>query len=140
MTRASLGCARCGDCCDPVHLDPDNAAKVGAIRLRRATEGVPADLSPTDSATFIQEHWTELDVTPGGTTYSCDQFDPVSRQCMVHESRPDVCRGYPWYDDEVKTGDRFGEVDRCSYLLELAPHERPPGARPLIPITVAGRP
>ena len=81
--RDSLGCARCGDCCNPVHLDGDNALI-----------------------------------------------------CTAHDARPDVCREFPWYGDVIKTGARFSATTRCSYLLDIAPHERPEGARPLIPITI----
>lgn len=135
--RRSLGCAGCGDCCDPVYLDPYFAAKVDDARAR-AERGEPVvPEAGSDSLPFILEHWTEIDRTDGGASYSCDRFDPVTRQCGDHEARPDVCRRFPWYDEEPRA-DLFPPDSRCSYLLEVPRWQRP-DARPLIPITpVAG--
>jgi Fe-S-cluster containining protein len=68
----------------------------------------------------------------------CDAFDPVTRLCAARESRPPVCRGYPWYGDDPATSGRAGALyPECSYLADVSPSLRPEGARPLIPLTPA---
>lgn len=79
-------CSRCGNCCENITISFDPMAE----DLGDWGERGQVDLL------FIREHWHRRD---GFTTftYSCDQFDPKSRLCTAHESRPPVCRDYPWY-------------------------------------------
>lgn len=132
LQRSSLGCARCGDCCDPVHLAPDQRNIVDSWRTYLA--GNPGDAPrPGSDAAFILDHWHELEHRDTGSTYRCDRFDPDTRQCTAHDDRPRVCSQFPVYDGPVDP-----EVcpPRCSYLLDVAPADRPDGARPLIPLEV----
>jgi len=130
----SLGCARCGSCCDPVHLDPSNRALIDGCR-----DGTKI-AAPGGSAEFILAHWTEIERRDTGATYSCDRYDPDTRACTAHEDRPPVCRNYPWYDDDTDPEalrKRAPQVNRCcSFLLDVPPADRGPDARPLIPVTV----
>jgi Fe-S-cluster containining protein len=83
---------------------------------------------------FMAEHWTPVPGQPG--RYSCDQYDSEARACRAQESKPPVCRDYPWYL-EGPSALRAGALDpQCSYLLDVPPAARPAGARPLIPIEV----
>lgn len=83
------------------------------------------------NADFIASHWK---LNPGGERWSCDAFDQVTRLCTAHEERPPVCRDFPWYGREP---DLITSLNpQCSYLLDVAPSERPEGARPLIPLTI----
>jgi Fe-S-cluster containining protein len=157
----TAGCARCGNCCENIVCDSyDSAVKWAADAL----EGVPdpgtdegwaywrehgcgGDDQPQDLAVrkfaeggrtradgdFLAAHWR----TEDGEHYACDQFDPVTRECKAHESRPPVCRDYPWYGDEPSAARGPNMGLQCSYLADLPPAERPEGARPLIPLMVA---
>lgn len=86
---------------------------------------------------FMAAHWTP---TPEQSDrYACDQYDPEARACRAQETKPPVCRDYPWYRDGP-TQERASALDpRCSYLLDVPPPVRPEGARPLIPIEVVPR-
>jgi Fe-S-cluster containining protein len=155
----SLGCARCGNCCSRIWCDD---VRVLAKWTTEALAGVPdpadddgwaywtAQGEWTDEhretaisryhgerrrrdADFITAHWHPND---DGETWHCDALDPDTRLCTVHEDRPPVCRDYPWYgEDPAKRASHVGP--ECSYLLDVPPAERPEGARPLIPLTVA---
>lgn len=129
----TVGCARCGDCCDPVYLSADQAELVEQWRRYVAAGGQP---TPGSDVTFILDHWQPLERRDTGTRYRCDRFDPVHRTCGAHEDRPDVCSGFPWYGEEP-TREAAGEIARtCSYLFDVPADQRPAGARPLIPLEV----
>jgi hypothetical protein len=119
-----LGCAQCGDCCERIWMPPG------------FDENAVSD-SKADMATraFVREHWTrELVEESGWQQWSCAFFDTVHRTCKAHDKRPPVCSQYPWYGKDPHPGKI--DVGRCSYLLDLPPEDRLPGARPLIPVTV----
>lgn len=162
MTAKSLGCARCGSCCDPVILTPGNvrlietwtgrdyvpdpADDVGwlawlddgwAEPRETAIERFQASASTRHTADFAAEHWhLRADSPEDASHYDCDQFDPGTRLCGAGDARPPVCKNFPWYSDGP-TGKRAEHLDlECSYLLDLPAADRPEGARPLIPIEV----
>jgi Fe-S-cluster containining protein len=128
VTAESLGCARCGACCDPVLLSSESV---------RILEDASA-IGDQQTKTFAAEHWHQRGEPDGDgwVRYDCDQFDPDTRLCAAGDGRPPVCRYYPWYIDGP-TAERAGGLHpQCSYLLDVAPAGRPEGARPLIPIEV----
>ena len=132
----SLGCARCGDCCDPVGLSPSTTALFDDI-LEVLTDAYGPGCDPAgEDWPFIVEHWHEITRHDNGAAdYACDQFDRDSRLCLARDARPPVCRDFPWYSDVVKDG-RSIRDRRCSYLLDVPPDLRKPDARPLIPLEV----
>lgn len=82
----SLGaCTACGDCCDPVWY-PLGA---GDIRQSAATTGA-------EDLRFATAHWRATgDRRDDLYAYRCDKFDPTTRLCTAHETRPPICRRYP---------------------------------------------
>jgi Fe-S-cluster containining protein len=128
--RPTLGCARCGDCCDPVVMPPDFDPM--------AIEPTPGSRAVAD-LTFIRQHWTRQAPREGDTDshWACDRFDRQERACTAYGERPPVCQGFPWYLDGP-TPERAGRLahPRCSYLFDVPPEQRPQGARPLIPVEV----
>ena len=132
----SLGCARCGDCCDPVGLNPD----VENLIWEESAE--PSEnIDP--SISFAQEHWFPYEGPlldgRGVRSYRCDRFNPVTRLCEAYDARPPVCDGFPWYDrGEGEAGSVHALPTRCSFALDVHPLDRRPDARPLIPMTVKG--
>jgi len=49
-------------------------------------------------ALFIRDHWRFLE-GDSGKMY-CLKFDKEARLCTVHNEKPPVCRGFPWYGKE----------------------------------------
>jgi hypothetical protein len=159
----SLGCARCGSCCDPVYLSEEMATVMEAWR---SLKGVPdpatdegwahwakhgwaddrrdtaiakyqPDAPDQVTARFAAEHWHRReDSEEGRRVYDCDQFDHETRLCLAGDGRPPVCSGYPWYQAGPTAERADGLYGHCSYLLDVPPADRPEGARPLIPIEV----
>jgi Fe-S-cluster containining protein len=141
----TAGCARCGACCSPVpftreqHDDVSKwstAALAGDfIAAHWTPDGAVGKYDPASrwrqDADFIAAHWTP----DGDGGCKCDAFDPATAMCTAHDSRPPVCRDYPWYGREPGTGG-MKLHPQCSYLADLPPDKRPEGSRPLIPLTV----
>ena len=153
------GCARCGACCDPVPFTreqyeavvkwttaalenvPDPADNQGwthwerlgwddrEVAIRRFTPGSRM----REDANFLAAHWKPV----SDTTCACDMYDPESRLCTAQDSKPPVCRDYPWYGREPHDGVDFPL--QCSYLAELPRSQRPEGSRPLLPLAVVSR-
>jgi Fe-S-cluster containining protein len=101
-------CNQCGACCRVLTLE-QSPEEVQAIAALTRVLGVPSD------HIFAAEHWhplsreealwrnpfyvSRLPVT--AHLYWCDQLGDDGR-CMVHATRPLVCRGYPWYAQGVR--------------------------------------
>jgi Fe-S-cluster containining protein len=166
---ASLGCARCGDCCENIYLsttldylkqwttealkntpDPrdDDAWKTwwqdesrgnpwsDSMREVAVKRYDPEGRYRRD-ADFIVANWSATGVDEDGDTrYACAKFDAVHRLCTVHDDQPYICSGYPWYGEKPTPGRILKTGSQCSYLLDIAPVDRPDNARPLIPIDV----
>lgn len=136
----TLGCARCGRCCEPVVLDFDKWTEI-TQRARCAEE-----LELGGNYAFIAQHWRPVSAwrnSKGATQIDlrCDMFDSGAWLCTAHDGRPPICRDYPWYGGDTEIGNRPQSLYReCSYLLDVPPADRPEGARPLIPLTVLGSP
>jgi hypothetical protein len=161
----TAGCARCASCCDPV---PFTAAEHQAVSAwsgaAMKAAGIPglrtddgwawwldhgwnaaerdAAIGRTDlsgswrqDADFIAAHWTP----DGDSGCKCDAFDPATGLCGAHDSRPPVCRNYPWYSDGPGAERAASLPSHCSYLADVPRAERPEGSRPLIPLTVIAR-
>lgn len=135
----SLGCARCGDCCNPVKID----FEVWTRAVAAARRFDPADLTDGDraywaNAVFLASRCRVTGVRDRQVLLECANWDGAHDRCRAYEIRPPVCRDFPWYGREPGDGNVTLEL-RCSYLLDVPPEGRPEGARPLIPLTVAGR-
>lgn len=130
-------CARCGDCCEDIGL----AAKfVEVVDAARETGSYP-DGSPihdNGNISFILEHWREtsrievVEPTAIAARYSCDAFDAQTRECTAHDTRPEVCRRFPWYGG-APTADA-GLSLRCSFWADVPEDQRPDNVRPLLPM------
>ncbi len=120
-------CNLCGACCRTIALDQD-AQEVAAMAVLTTVLGIPSDHA------FAAEHWHALTreealarnpfyVTRLPATkhfYCCDQLAADGR-CGAHETRPLVCRGYPWYD-EPPTDMPLADAE-CGYKVEQPPGE-----------------
>jgi len=84
--RLEGGCTGCGRCCE----EPSLAVAPLLLRL------------PTFRAALV---WWQLRVNgfelvaedrrAGALAFRCSHFDPASRRCDSHRSRPGICRDYP---------------------------------------------
>jgi Fe-S-cluster containining protein len=101
-------CNQCGACCRVIKVDqsPDEIRAMAALT---SAIGIPSDFA------FVAAHWHPLTrdeamaANPFYTSrlpedahlYRCDQLGPDGR-CTAHETRPIVCRGYPWYGEDAR--------------------------------------
>jgi Fe-S-cluster containining protein len=139
----TAGCAGCGSCCAPVVISFDQWARIG--ESVRALD--PAQIHP-DSAerwyeqVFITAHMRPVGAENGKVFLECGFYDREHRACRAYDQRPAMCRNYPWYGAEPDAVTAMANMwisdaaPCCSYVADLPPSDRPPGARPLIPLTV----
>ena len=125
--RAVNLCNQCGACCRVLTLE-QSAEEVHAIAALTRVLGIPSDHQ------FAAEHWQPLTreeatqrnpfyvsrLPETAYFYSCDQLGPDGR-CMSHDTRPLVCRGYPWYGQPVRDMPLADPL--CGYVYEqIAEH------------------
>jgi Fe-S-cluster containining protein len=113
-------CNQCGACCRVLTLE-QSPEEVQAIAAVTKVLGIPSDHQ------FAAEHWHPLTREQGlarnpfyvsrlaadAHLYWCDQLGPDGR-CQSYETRPLVCRGYPWYGGEVRNMPLADE--KCGYV------------------------
>jgi len=105
-------CNMCGACCEVVHPATDRPALMAMLAnpyivgaMRRQAEIVVGLLD------------AKVSVDRGRPGYTCRHFDTETRKCGIYADRPDMCRGYPWYDREPKQ-DAF-MPEQCSFQADL---------------------
>jgi Fe-S-cluster containining protein len=87
-------CNKCGDCCENIYF---NKEQIETMRLTGMTmKGYIPSKDNWEDMYFIYQNWDEND----DGSWNCSMFDLESRLCTAHDSRPPVCRGFPWYGRE----------------------------------------
>jgi Fe-S-cluster containining protein len=119
-------CNMCGKCCEAIRLmiPPEQFAEYGP----NAEEG--------SNYRFVYEHWRNISedeafrrnpllrmqkeaglVNGEVWYYECDMYDPVTHKCKAHDTRPHVCRGYPFYGDDPVAREYFTWYSpTCDYI------------------------
>lgn len=122
-------CNMCGKCCEAIHI-PHSMEKVKRI----ASIGYSAD------AKFIAENWIPISreeaftINPylaakakeehagqllnEGHYYTCTKLDKETKLCTVHEERPPICSGYPWYGKMPNIHEVLYD-ENCSYKVDI---------------------
>lgn len=126
-------CNRCGDCCERITINGGGGDLFGwadwAHEWRdwawydlRDGEDCGMDkrsLRQVADAEFILAHWTpHPDSTESDVFYQCSAWDSSTRLCTAHESRPPICRDYPWYGKAPYVG-AFASV-RCAFWADVS--------------------
>lgn len=76
----------CGFCCDPVFLDAEMVTKVYD----------PARTGPQGQ--WLTDNWEPIGpANSDGVLFRCASYDVEHRTCLTWETRPEVCRGFPFY-------------------------------------------
>jgi Fe-S-cluster containining protein len=142
----SLGCAECGDCCDPVGM---SGRVRGVIQRWQAWENAGGNRDEAEncdpSVWFAIDRWApilgpmgerSIAEDPEFRNHRCDMFDTTTRLCTAYEGRPPVCSGFPWYG-EAQTPEHIAVLpSRCSYALDVLVASRRRDSKPLIPLRV----
>ncbi len=80
----------CGHCCDPVKIDTRNIGSIPKDKNGR-------DIFIPRNEILIPESNPE---TVKIKTFDCVNFDPITKKCLDHENRPDICRSSTCISDE----------------------------------------
>jgi hypothetical protein len=105
----------------PLALSPADIAVCCAAypdaRDRHYFEG--GFLVPMDRAEAQRINHTLVHIMPEDRHfYSCRAFDPTARRCTIHETRPNMCRDYPWYGG-APNGVTLSPFPNCSYHADV---------------------
>lgn len=80
----------CGHCCEPVKVDVKNVGQL------------PRDKNGREI--FIPRKEYLIPETKPDTvrikTFDCVNFDPITKKCLDHENRPDLCRNSTCISDQ----------------------------------------
>lgn len=115
-------CNQCGACCRVLTL-AQSPEEVQATAAVTRVLGIPSD------AVFAAEHWHPLTreeamqrnpfyvthLPAAAHLYRCDQLGADGR-CLAYETRPLVCRGYPWYGEPTRPME-LPDPD-CGYAID----------------------
>ena len=134
-------CNGCGDCCAVVTLGRGQATKAVLrpyVRRLEAREAVGA-LSAEEEGRLGDYRWvmrlrrisreTAVRLRPGtqyareNRLYVCPEFNYESRECRSYAERPNVCRGFPWYDRDADLR-ALANLPRCGYRVDAIEHLR----------------
>jgi Fe-S-cluster containining protein len=146
-------CSRCGDCCERIHFSGDwgylqewvdwkqSWYEWAMHNLRDGEDGGLWDeLTPVQAATlanadFLTSHWTPIPEDAGKAMprFQCSAFDPATRLCTAHDSRPPICSGYPWYGSDERPTRRLWS-HRCSFWADVPLEDRPGGNLRALPV------
>jgi len=116
-------CNQCGACCRVLTLQ-QSPEEVRATAAITKVLGIPSD------TIFAAEHWHPLTraqaternpfyvsrLPADAYFYACDQLGADGR-CMAYETRPLVCRGYPWYEQPPREME-LPDQD-CGYFYDI---------------------
>ena len=108
------------NCCENIVVgDRADLIRSAAAILRADLDG--RGVEGDRSSAFIMTHWHVSHYEEGTDlpVYQCDVFDPVTRQCTEHDTRPDVCRRYPAYGDDYWERVEWERYPRCGYVAEM---------------------
>lgn len=116
-------CNKCGDCCETITFS--QIEKVTDI-VKWVTHPDSQFINREDldvnviDALFITDNW---ELNDDEKTYHCNKFDKVNRLCSMHESRPYVCRGFPWYGKETHE-EAISIYKNCSFWADIKMEEK----------------
>ena len=124
MTRS---CYKCGRCCQVIRLDSNifdpkyKGEKVNADYLFMKENW---NLISYEKAIKINPYlikWFEKAEDPfRGFFYTCKQYNPITKKCLVHNNKPLVCSKYPYYDRNELPDDELPYSEECGYHNNLS--------------------
>ena len=99
----------CGRCCDEpggiVYLTKDDAKRLAEHHAIEVKEWLERDCQTTLDGRFILDSDAETDI--------CIYLDS-DKKCTVYEARPDQCRAYPWWIENLASKRTWNRtMDEC---------------------------
>jgi Fe-S-cluster containining protein len=95
----------CGACCDPVTIPDKNAERAMAFGP------APGQLD------WMWRNWMPLSHRGDTVLMMCANYDIENRSCLAYDTRPPVCKDYPFYGKSPDTGDPGGRI-ACGFQAE----------------------
>ena len=145
MHKLTGSCQMCGTCCKAIVLpvSHDELKEYGSVR-EYLNGGITREDLWNDDPIFIYLNWKPItkeeafeinprlkvweNISNGGVVnkmnfWTCTKHDPITNICLVHENRPRVCRGFPWYGVEPTSQPLY--TKDCGYMVDIRSQELP---------------
>lgn len=118
----SATCSGCGDCCAAITLSAAMVSAASTAVDRGSTSPdilwYRDDLRPLTFEEALARRPSLSPQRDGTAFFECRHFDYAARRCRDHESRPPVCRGFPWYG-RVPEAWGLADLPRCSHWSDV---------------------
>jgi len=95
------GCRRCGHCCIVymnITLTKEEVAE-GLYVNKRGASSFRGHRETLDLSKYVVMRARVLVSELGREVFACVYWDPESRECLIFEDRPQVCRGFDCNDN-----------------------------------------
>lgn len=116
----SGSCTRCGACCLVIPLTTSKTAQLAqnhneGARHRRWLRKLRR-LTPEEAVARLPTvvNWSDWPNHPE-FVYKCLNYDEENKACTIHDDRPDICRGFPWYKHQPDAGDTLAAFPKCGF-------------------------
>lgn len=116
----------CGACCDPIVLpygpfDIATSHREDLVWMRNNTTHIPAREGKPAYLAHLAHPGRVLVSEHGQPTnmffYRCHHYDRDTRSCMAHDTRPAMCRDYPWHGLPPNRAKALPKT--CGYLVDV---------------------
>lgn len=111
-------CTKCGDCCETIWVKWSFKDLDYAVAKFPPNSAYGNMTNNNYDAWFIKKYWKIVDERDGRTRFSCEWWDKETRLCTAHDSRPPICKNFPWYGKEPVAA-ALDPLPRCSFWQDV---------------------
>lgn len=118
--------AGCGACCDPIVLpygpfDIATSNREELVWMRNNTTHMPAREGKPRYLAHLA-HPDQVLIAEDGESvnmffYRCHHYDEERRVCTAYDTRPDMCRDYPWHGESPDSAKALPKT--CGFLVDV---------------------
>lgn len=87
-----MRCKKCGSCCDLISL---------TVKIR------PTLIPDSAPKGWLQKHWHLVKKKGKRYFYSCDFYDRETHLCKIHNTKPLVCKNFPYRKEHPDDYQKF---------------------------------
>lgn len=123
-------CSMCGKCCEAIRL-PMPYESFEYPSIYKGAPFMHENFVPMTSSEAFDINPNLIRFTLEGELmesyyYSCKMYDKETKKCNAHDTRPEVCSGFPWYGHSINN-QTLGMHLECSYWNDVPVEYWPTG-------------
>lgn len=112
-------CKQCGMCCEVVALS----------KSFKEIKALASDGDKTSDCNFAARNFIPISekqahkINPhlknseNRFYYRCKMYCELTKKCTIHDIKPRICSGFPWYNNEPREGALLSE--NCSFQKDI---------------------